>query len=291
MIWDNLIRWSFAQHPFIKEDIKQWNTEEIAIMESTLHRFLPLIRFYHISSIDFHSKVYPFKVILPKDLINEMLVFYLVPSKKLNVDIQLPRYPKYDTDLIKFKHFAIFSSWIEKESDSYYYKKNIPYQFNLIYRASKDGKTAKAFHKKCDNRGPTIVIIKIKGTEQIIGGYNPFSWDSSKSYKYTTDSFMFSFTDRKNTKTAEVSFSNGTYSIGCYPTHGPIFGGDFSCKDCATNWKFNNYFHSYPDINIPTGSIQVDDYEVFQVKKLKSNLNDKLKLFKKKSFLKSLFKK
>ncbi|CAB4377904.1 unnamed protein product [Rhizophagus irregularis] len=67
---------------------------------------------------------------------------------------------------------------------------------------------------------------------------------------------MFSFTDRKNTKTAEVSFSNGTYSIGCYPTHGPIFGGDFSCKDCATNWKFNNYFHSYPDINIPTGSIQ-----------------------------------
>jgi hypothetical protein len=283
VIWDNLIKWGFAQNPSIKQDVNNWNKEEITIMESTLYRFIPLIRFYHISSEDFHLKVYPFKALLPKDLINNLITFYMIPNKKLNIDIQPPRNPKYDTDIIKFQHFAIFSSWIEKKDDFYYYKTNIPYHFKLIYRASKDGKTAKSFHKKCDKKGPTIVIIKIKGSKQIIGGYNPFSWDTSKSYKYTTDSFMFTFTDRRNTKTGKISYSNGTYSIGCYPTHGPIFGGDFSCKDCANIWRFNNYFHSYPDINIPKGSIQVDDYEVFQV----INLRDKP--FKKKCILKSLF--
>ena len=135
----------------------------------------------------------------------------------------------------------------------------------MIYRASRDGITAEAFHKKCDNKGATIVIIKIKDSKQIIGGYNPFEWDSSRDYKTTTDSFLFSFIDKRDIKTAKVGYSDGKYSIGCYPSYGPIFGGDFSCKDDGTTWKFDNSFHSYFNVGIPTGIIKVDDYEVFQV--------------------------
>ena len=47
---------------------------------------------------------------------------------------------------------------------------NIPYSFNLLYRASRDGNTVAAFHEKCDNKGPTIVIAKITNSEQIVGG-------------------------------------------------------------------------------------------------------------------------
>src|SRR5204863_9771798 len=83
-----------------------------------------------------------------------------------------PRKPKYDTLIIKPQHFAIFSSWIEKKTDSHYNYYNLN-DFKLIYRSSRDGSMARAFHKKCDNKGATIVIIKIKGSEQIIGGYNP----------------------------------------------------------------------------------------------------------------------
>jgi hypothetical protein len=259
-IWDNLIKWSFAQHPYIQQDVMIWNKEEIAIMKNTFCMFIPLIRFYHISSEDFHLKVYPFKALLSKDLTNNILTFHMTPNKKLDNDVQSPR--------IKFQHFATFSSWIKKKTDSYhsYHSlKDIPYHFNLIYRASKDGKTPEVFHKKCDNKGATIVMIKIKGSEQIIGGYNPFDWDSNRIYKSTNDSFLFSFIDRKDTKTAKVGYSNGIYSIGCYPTYGPIFGGDFSCRNDGTTWKFNNIFCSYPDIGIPIGNIDVDDYEVFQV--------------------------
>ena len=31
----------------------------------------------------------------------------------------------------------------------------------LLYRASRDGDIAAAFHNLCDNGGPTIVIVKI----------------------------------------------------------------------------------------------------------------------------------
>ncbi|CAB4377882.1 unnamed protein product [Rhizophagus irregularis] len=34
VIWDNLISWSFAQHPSIQRDIDKWNKEEIAVMKT-----------------------------------------------------------------------------------------------------------------------------------------------------------------------------------------------------------------------------------------------------------------
>ncbi|CAB4377940.1 unnamed protein product [Rhizophagus irregularis] len=112
VIWDSLIKWCFSQHPSIQKDVKKWNKEEIVIMERTIHRFIPLIRFYHIPSADFIAKVYPFKKIMPEDLIDNILVFHMTPDNQLNVNIQPPRKQKciYDSIIVKNKHFAIFSS-------------------------------------------------------------------------------------------------------------------------------------------------------------------------------------
>ena len=115
----------------------------------------------------------------------------MAPNKQLDVDLQPPRKPKciYDSVIIGSKHFAIFASWIEKKNDSHYNIRNIPYNFNLLYRASRDGNTAAAFHAKCDNKGATIVIVKL--TEQIVGGYNPLFWKLDDSWMSTNDSFIF----------------------------------------------------------------------------------------------------
>ena len=48
----------------------------------------------------------------------------------------------------------------------------------LIYRASKDGFTAKSFHTKVDNAGAVIVIIKSKNGN-VFGGYTAMGFDSS----------------------------------------------------------------------------------------------------------------
>src|SRR6266542_3683806 len=53
VVWDSLIKWCFSQHSSIQQDINNWNKEEIEIMSRTIHRFIPLLRFYYISSEDF----------------------------------------------------------------------------------------------------------------------------------------------------------------------------------------------------------------------------------------------
>ncbi|GBB93275.1 hypothetical protein RclHR1_02140028 [Rhizophagus clarus] len=272
-IWDSLLKWGLAQNPSISKDVTKWNKEDITIMERTLHGFIPLVRFYHISSEDFLDKIYPIKKLLSKDLAKDLVKFYIAPDRKPNIDeIQPPRKSKlihvvYDSILIERQHFAIIASWIDKKKDLYYNARNIPYNFNLIFRSSRDGNTPAAFHSKCDNKGPTIVIAKVANSEKIVGGYNPFQWNSSNQDMPTIDSFIYLFTDKNDIKTAKVGYSKGDqHSVRNLADYGPGFGSgtDLIC------WNDGRWLRSsaasYPEINgIPTGFFNVDDYEVFQV--------------------------
>ena len=47
---------------------------------------------------------------------------------------------------------------------------------SLLYRSSTDGNASADFHRCCNNRGPTLVLIKVE--EYIFGGYTSRSWDS-----------------------------------------------------------------------------------------------------------------
>jgi hypothetical protein len=49
---------------------------------------------------------------------------------------------------------------------------------NLLYRATRDGFTASAFHEKCDGKENTITIIKTNGN-YVFGGYTSAKWNSN----------------------------------------------------------------------------------------------------------------
>ena len=49
-IWENLLKWTCGQYPVIQQDINKWSKNEFTVMERRLSRFIPSIRFYHISS-------------------------------------------------------------------------------------------------------------------------------------------------------------------------------------------------------------------------------------------------
>ena len=49
------------------------------------------------------------------------------------------------------------------------------YKWKLIYRASEHGYTVSSFHECCDNKGPTLIVIKNDGG-WIFGGYTTQSW-------------------------------------------------------------------------------------------------------------------
>ena len=57
----------------------------------------------------------------------------------------------------------------------------------LIYRGTRDEKSCKDFHNKCDNKGPIICLYKSeKG--YIFGGNVPISWTSNFKWHKLFDS-------------------------------------------------------------------------------------------------------
>ncbi|EXX65184.1 hypothetical protein RirG_135660 [Rhizophagus irregularis DAOM 197198w] len=269
-IWEGLLKWCFAQQNMINDPTK-WSKDDAIKIERSLHRFIPLIRFYDIKPTDFFYKVYCYKEILPQDLIHNLLEFHIVPNAEIKTNVAPSRKSnlkfKLDSTLIESNHIPLFASWIDRKDPSY--KKNdIPYELKLLYRSSRDGFDAASFHRNCDNKGATIWIAKIQGTTQLIGGYNPLDWGGNCGWKNTTDSFLFNITDGKNISTAKLSYvnnNNARCAIYCQDAQGPHMGNLY----CTGTNSWIVYKHSYvnltyPKIDIPE-RFMVENYEVFQV--------------------------
>ncbi|CAB4438891.1 unnamed protein product [Rhizophagus irregularis] len=105
---------------------------------------------------------------------------------KPNDNILLPRYRNIDgiidSKIINLNIASLISRWIDKFDNkskfSYTREFYLPYKFELLLRGSRDGFTPRKFHELCDNIPCTLTLIKVKGTEEIIGGYNPTVWKS-----------------------------------------------------------------------------------------------------------------
>src|SRR3989440_12114274 len=127
-IWESLLKWCFAQQN-MKNDPAKWSKEDITEIEKSLHRLIPLIRFYDIEPTDFFYKVYNYKDILPQDLVHDISEFHIVPNMEPKTNVQPSRKSNLkfilDSSLIKSKHIPLFSSWINRKA-SHYDKKDIP---------------------------------------------------------------------------------------------------------------------------------------------------------------------
>ena len=91
------------------------------------------------------------------------------------------------------------------------------FKTELLYRKSRDGDDYETFHRLCDNKGTTLVLIKsVEGF--IIGGYTPIKWNNNSGWLKDDDTFVFSLTNGKIFRKAEKS----TDSIWC-TKYGPYF--------------------------------------------------------------------
>lgn len=96
-------------------------------------------------------------------------------------------------------------------------------KLELLYKATPEENTRDDFHRKCDNKGATVVLIETtKGRR--FGGYTSLSWDSSSGWKNDLESFLFSL---DNNKKYEV-IPNATYKVYSNKDYGPWFGGSGS---------------------------------------------------------------
>ncbi len=108
-----------------------------------------------------------------------------------------------------------------------------PVRFELLYRGSTDGMTAKHFHSKCDNQGATVVVV-LSSSGQLFGGYTSSPWAGSESYAWDGTAFLFSLTKRTKCPLKSGEESHATYLT---KEHGPTFGKGF---DLVLTGKFDS---------------------------------------------------
>ncbi|CAB4399076.1 unnamed protein product [Rhizophagus irregularis] len=260
-IWENLIKWAREQTPKIDHNINQITQNDFKELGNRLDDFIPLIRFFNISKEDYLSKIRPYEGILPDDLKNELKNFFESDSGSPPEDHLPPRVPVSqtvpDSVIVSNKQLTLIESWIVSSAndDTRFNLLNEGCDFYLLLRGSRDGMGLKPFHSLCLYKGPTLVVIKIKGTNQVIGGYNPDSWSKIGGSK-AKDSFIFSLGKDK-------SFNNIILSRIEY---NKVAVSNSGFEDLR--WFEGKYHKSNFERQIMENSDEefiIEDYEVFRV--------------------------
>ena len=81
--------------------------------------------------------------------------------------------PFKDSTILSTEHKQVFvNDWLKEKL------KSGQSDFVLIYRASRDGWNSTDFHTHCDNKGPTVSVVK--SGNYIFGGYTEQSWNGKR---------------------------------------------------------------------------------------------------------------
>ncbi|RHZ54921.1 hypothetical protein Glove_421g89 [Diversispora epigaea] len=147
-IWDYVIKWRIAQTSTLPTNIDDWTKENFLTLKITLQQCLPHICYFHLSAPERPVKS---TILLPRSV----LVTELPPREE-------PREPT----IISEEHAHIHTLT------------NIPYNFELIL-CTLNGFAPQTFWNICHGHACTVVLVKVKGTDEIIGGYNPLTWDKN----------------------------------------------------------------------------------------------------------------
>ncbi|EXX60980.1 uncharacterized protein OCT59_029411 [Rhizophagus irregularis] len=281
-VWEHVLKWGLAKNQDLIPDPDTWTDENFKMMENALQNCLPLIRFYSLSSKEFLHKVRPYRKLFKQQLYENLLNSYMDPDIEPNDNnISLPRNIKIegviDTTIVNLNIISIISRWIDKvdfySKFSYLRGLYLPFKYELLLRGSRDGFSLNKFHELCDNKSNTVTFIKVKGTGEILGGYNPIIWKFSNSSDWgqSLDSFIFSFKDKDKFNNPILSrVKNMDNALYFDSNYGPSFGDSdlkLSNYRCYSTDPFNfNYNecrqkHYEKTIRDTQGEFHVEDYE------------------------------
>jgi hypothetical protein len=235
-IWECLIKWGIEQTPGLESNRTEWNDENYETLKETLNQLIPLIRFVEISRADFYDKVNPYKAIIPSHIYEEVENFYyqdILPSLPI-------RTGKIKSNIIKPELADIISNWIDKKDAKFTRTSNDPfYKFRLIYRGSRDGIDNKSFKNNCNGRVASLILIKVKRSNKIFGGYSSIGLNSlgdnclleyNFRFHYSSDNFIFSFENNEDIQNMKIGYvTNNSKAIMDYANHGFNFGWGSFC--------------------------------------------------------------
>ncbi|GET03153.1 carbohydrate-binding module family 13 protein [Rhizophagus clarus] len=266
-VWEHVLKWGIAQNPELPSDFSDYSKDDFDTLKKTLQECIPFIKFYNLTSEEFLGNVYPFKKIISKELREPLVEHFLNPVNQTTKKLIRPK-NTIDSRIIAYQHSELISKWVDRLESTDEIRN--PYEFKLILRGSCDGFSPSTFHELCDNQSHTITIIKVKESDEILGGYNPNMWKSGNNFSTTKDSFIFSFKDKDSTEDHILSRVKedqvATYNITNY---GPTFANDlvlYGNNFYDKSISYNSLFYD-KSIRETEDYFSVEEYEVFQIMK------------------------
>ena len=125
-----------------------------------------------------------------------------------------------ESQIIQNEQVEILRDWLPEE-----------YKFDflkLLYRGSVDGMTPKMLHEKCDDKGPTITLIKCRFNDveysSVIGGFLDQNWNASERWTGSREAFIFSLREKNNSAKCPILEDRSYCAFYGSWQDGPVFG-------------------------------------------------------------------
>ncbi|KAL1918237.1 uncharacterized protein VTP21DRAFT_3503 [Calcarisporiella thermophila] len=238
-----------------------WPTDNLVAIRACLEPLLPHIRFFQMTPSDYAKRVKRLKIVPPKverEILRYYNEKNYIPTLYHPYFFLASRETHhFSSRIITEKHRLLIDNWILGFNDTVYsfdssfdplseldepwrphtdrksqnttaVTSTTPLPFcgkkfdwQILFRASQHGRDSRSFHRHCDNQGATIVILRVRGTGEILGGYNPDSWKAIGGGRFmpAQESFLFSFCASEDSPPEVASVST---RINSQETNGAI---------------------------------------------------------------------
>ena len=129
-------------------------------------------------------------------------------------------------------------------------------KLELLYRASRDGWQAQAFHSRCDNKGSTVTVIK-SAAGYVFGGYADSPWNSTSFWCASPNAFLFSLHCPSSAGPVKMPLKRPQHAIYCARSSGPTFGHGHDIRVLLNGTQGVNLGtkcgHNYSSYQLPRG--------------------------------------
>lgn len=169
---------------------------------------------------------------------------------------------EYYSLLSSGKHAITLRAWI----DSIFSNSVL----TLLWKGLCDGFSPNEFHKRCDDKSPTLTLFRVN--QYIFGGYSTDPWSSPIIWmgKPNLNGFIFTLSNPHNIPPTRYFRTESTYGTWSY-IYSSLSFGDLSQQD-ETNvvCKLGDYYEDTTGKGETTftgfGSSQISDVEVYEIK-------------------------
>ena len=132
---------------------------------------------------------------------------------------------------------------------------------------TRDGYDCSDFHRCCDNKGETLLLIQTDKNYKI-GAYTPLNWvtPSSGEVNNPNDNKTFLFSLNQMVKYSKIPGNNNT--ARSQKEFGPLLGNGTDLgikKDMRTGWSNNGSFLKNREITNGESDFKISEIEIFQV--------------------------